>query len=383
MFGAYAAILVVVTLAVQVGEFGFSTLMWRQVAMAGGEPRRAGMPILRSATLGGLLVGLLLAVLSPWLAPDALRLPPLSLASVALGTVVLRVIALNYEGYLKGRERFGALLCCSLLGRGLHLLLAVVVVNPGDLTLAVCALGVASAAQTAVLRWATGPLRVTQPATAMDTPRHWRLALPLALAGLCGFFYTRVDVLVLSLYHASTQVAMYEMADRLFQAPLLVVGAIVAVLAPRTSRRLAEGRETELRHELRIGYRLALLVTVPAALLFWFAADPLFAYLAPSYRQAVPLLAVLAPLVVIKGLGQVLVATRLLASGHHWWFSAVTVTGAVLNLGLDLFLIPPFAAMGAVVATLIAHGASVALTALLVARVTRATRDTAAPISGA
>jgi O-antigen/teichoic acid export membrane protein len=205
----------------------------------------------------------------------------------------------------------------------------------------------------------------------------------LALAGLCGFFYTRVDVLVLSLYHASTQVAMYEMADRLFQAPLLVVGAIVAVLAPRTSRRLAEGRETELRHELRIGYRLALLVTVPAALLFWFAADPLFAYLAPSYRQAVPLLAVLAPLVVIKGLGQVLVATRLLASGHHWWFSAVTVTGAVLNLGLDLFLIPPFAAMGAVVATLIAHGASVALTALLVARVTRATRDTAAPISGA
>ena len=62
-FGAYAAVVVVVTLAVQVGEAGLSTLMWRVVAMAGGESHRAGGSILRTATLGGLGSGFLLAAM--------------------------------------------------------------------------------------------------------------------------------------------------------------------------------------------------------------------------------------------------------------------------------------------------------------------------------
>jgi len=99
-----------------------------------------------------------------------------------------------------------------------------------------------------------------------------------------------------------------------------------------------------------VGYGLA------AAAGFWLFAPLLPQILGESYGDTVVVLRWLSPYVLILGV-QAIAADTLTGAGFQSWRSGVNVATALLNIGLNLWLIPVYSWQGAVWATLASDGA--------------------------
>ncbi|MEL6280424.1 MAG: polysaccharide biosynthesis C-terminal domain-containing protein, partial [Pseudomonadota bacterium] len=113
------------------------------------------------------------------------------------------------------------------------------------------------------------------------------------------------------------------------------------------------------RSEMQALFDVVGLVTIALALAVaitaWFILIPTFG---ADYAEAVPMVAVLAPSVVFVGLG-VARSNVLTIEGWNWTSFVTTSAGAVLNVGLNLVLIPHYGGIGAALATVAAYAFAV------------------------
>jgi putative peptidoglycan lipid II flippase len=147
-------------------------------------------------------------------------------------------------------------------------------------------------------------------------------------------------------------------ADRLYQLPLALVGiALGTVLLPELSRRLAAGDEAGARQRLNRAIEGALVLTLPCAATFLVLAEPLVAVL--FGRGAFDARAIAGSSAVLRAYGVGLVAVVLVralvpafyARGDTATPVKVLLGATVVNVGLKVVLVGPFAAAGLSLAT--------------------------------
>jgi O-antigen/teichoic acid export membrane protein len=178
-----------------------------------------------------------------------------------------------------------------------------------------------------------------------------RNAFPFALVTIFVTIYYYIDTLLLTAFCDAAVVGQYNAAYRLLEAPLFVIQAVTTALFPAASLFFAEDRLQLQRLTVRIFEKAAafgLSIAVVTALV----ADDLVTFIyGPQYRAAGPILAVLifsAALI----MPSTICGTTLRATDRQMVSALVTGLGALLNIGLNLALIPTYAAMGAAWATL-------------------------------
>jgi len=133
-------------------------------------------------------------------------------------------------------------------------------------------------AQLAALYWWAGrqglALRLRRPRLTPDVRRLIALGIPGVIAG--GI--TQVNILIgtmIATLQASAVSWLYY-ADRIYQLPLGVVGiAIGVVLLPDLSRKLRAQAEADALHSQNRSLEFSLLLTVPAAVALFVAAEPI------------------------------------------------------------------------------------------------------------
>jgi putative peptidoglycan lipid II flippase len=164
-------------------------------------------------------------------------------------------------------------------------------------------------------------------------------------------------------------------ADRLYQLPLALVGiALGTVLLPELSRRLAHGDEAGAAHRLNRAIAGALILTLPCAAVFLAVAPLLVAVL--FGRGAFDATAVAGSAAVLRAYGVGLTAVVLVralvpafyARGDTATPVKVLLVATVVNVGLKLVLIGPFAAAGLSLATSIGAWVNALLLAAILLR---------------
>lgn len=180
-----------------------------------------------------------------------------------------------------------------------------------------------------------------------------RRSAPLAVAILAINVYYSADSILLGLLRTSTEVGYYAAAYKLV-LPWLLIASIVGLLAmPRLAADLAENRDVleTVERLARLLFALGLSVAVAGTLL---AESLVIAVFGPAYRPAiVPLVILIWSVVTVlanASFGFYMLARR--DDRRYMW---IAVAGAVLNLGLNVVLIPDFGMVGAGVATLAAE----------------------------
>ena len=174
-----------------------------------------------------------------------------------------------------------------------------------------------------------------------------RESIPFGFIGVIGAVMARSDLLLIGSLRDAAEAGVFSAADRMLAAGNLVAfalyGASVPVFSAITDR--------TLRHEtVRRSTVIALAIASVAALLLSVAA-PLLTRATFSFEESVAVLRILSwtlpPLLV-----NTLVGSALFSHHQERTIMAVLGVACLLNIGLNLLVIPRFGAMGAAMVSL-------------------------------
>ena len=181
-----------------------------------------------------------------------------------------------------------------------------------------------------------------------------RQCWPLILSGLAAQIYLKIDQIMLGLIISDSAVGIYSVAVRFSEVwyfiPNIFVSSAFAVLLSYKSR-----DESMYYFKMQKLLDYLFLFALSIAILIMIIANPLIYFLyGQEYISAAPVLTVhiWASLFVFM---RALLSKWLIAE-ELTFFSLVThLTGAIVNISLNLVLIPKFGIMGAAIATLISY----------------------------
>ena len=185
--------------------------------------------------------------------------------------------------------------------------------------------------------------------------------LPLFISSLAGLVYMRIDQVMLGHLASAQELGRYTVAVRFSDSALFLPMALQAAFLPALVR-ARKGDRDSFGRELSSYFDIMALTMLAAAIAVGASAQlaiPLV--LGEEYRQSTAMVWVLALGLPFIGLG-VARSALLTIEGWLWTAPVTTVLGAVVNVALNLVLIPRWGGMGAAAASvfsywLAAHGA--------------------------
>jgi len=180
-----------------------------------------------------------------------------------------------------------------------------------------------------------------------------RLAPTFLLTTVFATIYWRIDVLMLSKLAAVEDVGYYGAAYRLFEIGMVVPQSLCLSVYPQVAA-AASSNPQQLELIGRNALRYLLAICLPAAVFIALAARPLLGLLyGAEFESAAPTLAVLVwtliPFSLVRYHAYVLIA-----AGRQRIDLLLNVAMSVINVLLNLFLIPRYNHFGAACATLAA-----------------------------
>ena len=359
-FGGYQFSLTLTGLFALCAELGLSLWTTRALARGGaGERDRASVIVgtglrLRAITAAPFLlaVGLACYFSAPGQAREAMAL----LGAAALANAFVDYFGAVFRGYerlndeatlnvLRALLVTGAGLGALALGRSLTALAAGLLA--GTVASAACGLWFLGA-RYRLLRWPQGWAFDSALARAAVAE-----AAPIWLGTLVGLVYFKVDVLIVRALAGNAVLGAYSAAYKVFEAVLAFPTVVMAAAFAPLVRAHADPRRRS-RGEILVGALLLGLGALIGGVLYFGAGRLVALMFGPGFDRAVPSLQILAAAVPVTFLNTGLIPF-LIARGLEWRTVVVSAPLLVMNVGLNLALIPRWGGPGAAFATLVSE----------------------------
>ena len=174
--------------------------------------------------------------------------------------------------------------------------------------------------------------------------RHLKPSLHIFVFNLITSIYLNLNTVMLGFMKGDSAVGFYTAGNKISHIVLSVVASLGVVLLPRCSNLVENGRMDEFAAVTRKSYRLVLLAS-PIVIIFG----------GSEFADASSVLAWTAPIIIFIGLSNVFGIQILYPLGKENLVIWSTVGGAVINLLLNLLLIPYWSYTGAAISTFIAE----------------------------
>jgi len=199
--------------------------------------------------------------------------------------------------------------------------------------------------------------------------REWlKTAFPFVFVDGSAILFSNADILILSLFVEPSAIAVYFAASRILQLVAFVPYAATAATAQRFSALNAVDDPVQLRQLARLTTRFTFFAVLATSAFIYLIAPFLLNMFGAAFAGAMPVLLVLMAGLIVQsfaGPGEDLLTML----GHERicaWFSAAAL---VLNIVLNIILIPQYGVLGAAIATAVSIGLrSFALTWLVKSR---------------
>ena len=191
---------------------------------------------------------------------------------------------------------------------------------------------------------------------------------PLIISGIMVALYMKIDALMLQDMKSTKEAGAYQTVSSLSEAWNFVPSVIVTSLFPAI---LNARRDDVARYNRRIQnlYDLMVYLSLPVAIVVTFNSPLIYKLFKPAYAYAAPVLSVHIWSGVFVFLGAAN-SQYLIAENYNRLTFIRTGFGALVNIGLNLILIPKMGMMGAAIATLAAY-ASAAFFVLTIPKVNK------------
>jgi O-antigen/teichoic acid export membrane protein len=181
----------------------------------------------------------------------------------------------------------------------------------------------------------------------------WRFTGPRALGTVAQMALKRLDIVLVAALRSPAEAALYAAATRFVVVGQLGVQALQQALSPQLSALFAAGDRDGVRDVYRAATAWTMLLAWPVYLVTALLAPELLLLFGDGYTDVAPVV-VLLSLAMLAATASGAVDVVLLMSGHTWLSLGNNVGAMVINIVLNLVLIPRYGALGAGIAWTIA-----------------------------
>lgn len=186
--------------------------------------------------------------------------------------------------------------------------------------------------------------------------RHLRPVLVFFAMSCATTVYTSLDEVMLGFMCTDSVVGHYHAAVRIKTILVSIVTALGTVLLPRASYYIQNKAFAEFDRITRKAINFVCLVAIPLVVYFiLFAREGILLLSGPDFMPAIPAMQVIMPTVLLIGLTNVLGIQILVPLGGEKVVLRSEIAGAVVDLLINLALIPSMGAVGAAIGTLVAE----------------------------
>lgn len=178
-------------------------------------------------------------------------------------------------------------------------------------------------------------------------------ARPLLFVASANYLVSSTDTLMLGMMCEEEEVGTYGISNKITMFPSMILSAVNAVLGPRFSVLYSQGKMSDLKRIMQTASRIMFLGAIVICAFFIVFAKWIVMLLGDSFAGA-------EVIVIIVAIGQFFVlatgpvATLLMMTGREKMHRNNTLVCAILNVVLNLCLIPVLGAVGAALASAIA-----------------------------
>lgn len=192
--------------------------------------------------------------------------------------------------------------------------------------------------------------------------KHIRFVLVLFVPVLAVSIYSQLSKIILANMASVVDVTYYEYAYKIVSAPLGFITAFGSVMLPRMSSMLARGERQSINKMLSESFNFMGILALPLSM-YLFLIAPVFAplFYGEGFEACGVVMAVLALTIPFIAWGNAIRTQMLIPAGRNKEFVFSVIAGAVINIFLNLLLIPRFAVFGSAVATLVTEFAVCAI----------------------
>lgn len=174
--------------------------------------------------------------------------------------------------------------------------------------------------------------------------------------------YVASDITILGLICGDHQVGLYSVSVKVYSIVKQAINAIVVVSIPRVSYYLAQGDEEHYYDLLNRIFKGIISMCLPAIIILFVLAPNIIEILSGnSYLGATSSLRILCIAIIFSLVASFLVSVVLIPKRKEKIVLFATVCGALLNIGLNLVLIPQWKQDAAAFTTLIAEAGTVTI----------------------
>lgn len=186
-----------------------------------------------------------------------------------------------------------------------------------------------------------------------DKGGWWSGLIPLTLVSSLGTIVQQVDIILLGVLGTAEQVGVYRAAMAISILVAFGLSAVNAVMAPRFAGGYRSGDRRDLQKMVTLSVRLNVLIAVPVFLLLFFVGNQVLSFFfGPEFVVGAKSLVILALAQLVNAIfGPV--ALLLNMSGYEKITVKALAMAVVMNIFLNLALIPRMGMEGAALATLI------------------------------
>lgn len=195
------------------------------------------------------------------------------------------------------------------------------------------------------------PLRTLRPL------RHLKTIVLLFLPTIAIQVYTVLDKTMIGVLTRDTiQNGYYEQAEKICKLLLTILTSMGAVLAPRIAYLYSSKRNEDIALYLKKSFQFVFMLAMPMCvglivtseqIVPWFFGD--------GYEGVIPLLHIFSILILAIGMSNVSGTQYLISVGREKEYTKSVVSGACVNLLLNIILIAKYQAIGAAIASVLAE----------------------------
>lgn len=168
--------------------------------------------------------------------------------------------------------------------------------------------------------------------------------------------YTVLNKTMLGFISTEAEVGIFDNSEKIIKITLAVVTSLGTVMLPRISNEFAKGRLEKVNDYIYKSINFVSIISIPMAFGMASIAKEFVGWFLPQdfYKCAI-VIPILSFIIVFIAWSNVLGIQYMLPSGLNKEFTISVTIGAVVNLILNLFLIPRFQSVGAGISTFISE----------------------------
>lgn len=187
-----------------------------------------------------------------------------------------------------------------------------------------------------------------------DTICHLKPTLILFIPVVAVSIYKIIDRIMLGLLSNDTELGYFENSEKIIQIPIAFVVALGIVMLPRMTSIITKNDKDKEIIYLKTSTNFAILLSVFLCCLIM-SLSKIFVpwFYGSGFEKCVGLYLVLLPSCVFLALSNVVRTQYLIPRKLDNIYVKAVLFGAIVNVGLNLMLIPKFASLGASVSTLV------------------------------